>query len=179
MFLLNVGLCAHPPVFKFCLCHHLLQLLGTFLFLLISLHTPVSQPLLSLVVGFACFQFSRKDQKDSLLYCPDGQQTWYVPNSTIYCKQMLWAFSLKNKGNNTKFKQIYWTNFPWSFCCAHSNQMFSNLGDQEIPGHQLLLVYTNRRQPSTSLLQVGGRWKIIRGNKKIQKIQSFILKKIM
>jgi len=56
--------------------------------------------------------------------------------------------------------------------------MFLNLGDQEVPGHQLLLVCTSGRQPSpNSLPQMGGGWKIIRGNKDILKVHSFIIKR--
>lgn len=61
--------------------------------------------------------------------------------------------------------------------CPFKPDVFKSWGPKN-PRHQLLLVCTNGRQPtSRSLLQVGGRWKIIRGNKDIQKIHSVIIKR--
>lgn len=132
------------------------ELLGTFLFLLTSLYTPMSQSLLSLV-DFVCFQFSGNDPKDSLFYCSDGLQTCYIPNSIKF-----WGdFTLKTKGSNTKSKQIPWTNFPWSVCCANSNITFSNLGDKNVPGYQILLVHTNEwKPPPRSLVHT---WRRLQG----------------
>lgn len=104
------------------------ELLDTFLFLLTSLNTPMSQSLLSLV-DFACFQLSGNDSKGSISIAVMGYKIdiSQIPSDTT---NKFWGeFTLKIKSSNIKFKQISWTNFPWSVCSANSNTMFLNFGD--------------------------------------------------
>lgn len=104
------------------------ELLDTFLFLLTSLNAPMSQSLLSLV-DFACFQSSGNYSQGSISIAVVGYKIdiSQIPSDTT---NKFWGeFTFKIKSSNIKFKQISWTNFPWSVCSANSNTMFSNFGD--------------------------------------------------